>query len=569
MSDFKILIVLFKIINKNLKFKSYILYIFFSLASLSEGLVIMISVFYINFSIGGNFSNLNFIYYFRIMDSFDIFNIKHSGFLCFIFFLIIIRSIFIYYGFKLISICQTKIITNYKKKFIKTFQGLDYQFYLQKNSGYYSELNNNQINLSFLCINNYFVTTTFIINILFYFVLFFYVSIKLSLVLFISCFAYIFITKKVSKLTFQYSKKYNDENIKYTNKIIEISQNFKYLVSSNRYNIFQNLLLEKISYIYNLLIKIGNLSAFNPSIKEPLLFIVIVIMYAINYFYLSSPLANIIIILIFSQRLLGSISLLNSSFKKLLENYPSIIFLENELENIKNNQVFSGKSYIGDINQIVFKNLSFYYQNSQNYIFENLNLKLLKGKKYLITGKSGSGKTTLLNILTLLLPISKGQFFVNKIDSHNLEKISYRNNIGYVSQESSIFEESIYFNITLKKEIDKKDLPEIINLCKKMDIYDFIKDLDDGFNYLVGDRGSFLSGGQRQRILIVRELFKKPSILILDEATSALNENSEKKIISSLKDLDDILLIMVCHKISDDSIFDQKYILLNNDLKRI
>ena len=150
-------------------------------------------------------------------------------------------------------------------------------------------------------------------------------------------------------------------------------------------------------------------------------------------------------------------------------------------------------------------------------------------------------------------PIS-GEIYVDDINGREILKNSWRSQLGYVSQETIIFDDSIANNICMWSgdyKNDKKLLSDIREAAKQANILDFIDSLEDGFDSMVGDRGILLSGGQRQRLFVARELFRKPNLLILDEATSALDSESEKEIQKSIDNLKGkITVIVIAHRLS-------------------
>ena len=183
-----------------------------------------------------------------------------------------------------------------------------------------------------------------------------------------------------------------------------------------------------------------------------------------------------------------------------------------------------------------------------------MNLKLPHNCYVALVGKSGSGKSTLADLITLILKPQKGDILIDGINSSNLDFNSWRDKIGYVSQETIIFDETIAQNIAQCDSIllEKNNIKNRIKSAAiAANIDDFIKSLPNGYNTIVGERGVRLSGGQKQRIFIARELFRKPKILILDEATSALDSESEIKIQKSIDRLKGkITIIVIAHRLS-------------------
>lgn len=190
------------------------------------------------------------------------------------------------------------------------------------------------------------------------------------------------------------------------------------------------------------------------------------------------------------------------------------------------------KDISGDIK---FKNMSFKYSGTNNYVLENINLHVQAGKNVALVGPSGSGKTTLCSLIPRFYDVTEGKILIDDIDIKNVKIQSLRENIGVVQQDVYLFSGSIYENIEYGKPGASKH--EIISAAKKAGAHDFIMELEDGYDTFVGERGIKLSGGQKQRISIARVFLKNPPILILDEATSALDNESERLVQKSLESL--------------------------------
>jgi ABC-type bacteriocin/lantibiotic exporter with double-glycine peptidase domain len=165
-----------------------------------------------------------------------------------------------------------------------------------------------------------------------------------------------------------------------------------------------------------------------------------------------------------------------------------------------------------------------------------------------VIGKSGSGKTSLVDIITGLTELDEGQLKIDDVDIINFSRLSYQNSIGYVDQNSFLFNDTILNNIKWgsKKSITKK---RIYQISKQLKIHDLINSLPNGYDSNVGDFGNSLSGGERQRIVIARTLVSDPKILILDEATSQLDSKSQKIVLNLLKKIKKTTtIIMVTHR---------------------
>lgn len=182
---------------------------------------------------------------------------------------------------------------------------------------------------------------------------------------------------------------------------------------------------------------------------------------------------------------------------------------------------------------IEFKNVSFRYNKKLDYVLENFNLDIKAGNNIALVGPSGGGKTTVCTLIPRFYDVSEGGIFVDGKNIKDFSLYSLRNNIGIVQQDVYLFSGTIMENIRYGKPDATEE--EIIEAAKLASAYDFIMELEEGFDTYVGERGVKLSGGQKQRISIARVFLKNPPILILDEATSALDNNSEAVIQESLE----------------------------------
>ena len=198
---------------------------------------------------------------------------------------------------------------------------------------------------------------------------------------------------------------------------------------------------------------------------------------------------------------------------------------------------------------IEFKDVSFTYTESNINAIDNISFKLNNRKSLGIIGFTGSGKTTLIKLITKIYNIEAGEilFDNSSINEYDLECL--RKQIGVVSQDSFLFSDSIINNIRFGKE--KATLKKVENVCKIAGIHNEIIKFSNGYETILGERGINLSGGQKQRICIARALIKEPKILILDDCLSALDNETEEKIILSLKSvLKNTTTIISSHRLS-------------------
>ena len=185
--------------------------------------------------------------------------------------------------------------------------------------------------------------------------------------------------------------------------------------------------------------------------------------------------------------------------------------------------------------EIHFENVSFAYPDDHNIVFRNLNLQIHAGEKVAIVGPSGGGKTTLCNLIPRFYDVSGGVITLDGTDIHRYTLKSLRSSIGMVQQDVYLFSGTVYENIAYGRPDASRE--EVIEAAVRAGADAFIRELRDGYDTYIGERGVKLSGGQKQRISIARIFLKNPPIIILDEATSALDNESEYEVAKSLAEL--------------------------------
>ncbi len=220
---------------------------------------------------------------------------------------------------------------------------------------------------------------------------------------------------------------------------------------------------------------------------------------------------------------------------QILEANQTITEKENPIENV----VFE--------KQVEYKNLSFSYEKDK--VLQNINLKIDKGKMIALVGQSGSGKSTLVDLLPRFYDYIEGEILIDGVNIKEFSLKKLRNLFGIVNQESILFNDSIYNNICFG--VDSTTEEDVVRAAKIANAHDFIIATPNAYQTNIGDRGNKLSGGQKQRISIARAILKNPPILILDEATSALDTESEKLVQDALANLmQNRTSIVIAHRLS-------------------
>ena len=235
----------------------------------------------------------------------------------------------------------------------------------------------------------------------------------------------------------------------------------------------------------------------------------------------------------------------------LIDSKNSYNRLEDLLDEEEDN---NNKSNFNFNNNIEFKNVAYSY-DSYN-IFENLSFNIDKGDFVFVKGDSGVGKSTLFKILTKQINDYKGKVIIDNTNIKNLSLDDIRNNICFVSQNEIIFTDTVLNNITLFKEVAKKELEKVIRITG---IDKFLKEKNISLNFLLEENGHNISGGERQRILLARALLQNKKILILDETTNGIDTLSEENIVRKVKEEYDVTLILISHRYDNLKLFNRVF----------
>ena len=200
--------------------------------------------------------------------------------------------------------------------------------------------------------------------------------------------------------------------------------------------------------------------------------------------------------------------------------------------------------------KLEFSDVCFTYPKNNKTVLSDINFSIKAGEKVALVGKSGGGKTTLLNLIPKFYDLNSGSIKLDNLDINKISNISLRKNLALVSQDTILFNDTIYNNIAYGN-LKTISLEKVKKAAKAANALEFINELPNGFNHIIGDRGVRLSGGQKQRIAITRAILKNAPILLLDEATSALDSESERLVQAALDNLmANKTSIVIAHRLS-------------------
>lgn len=257
---------------------------------------------------------------------------------------------------------------------------------------------------------------------------------------------------------------------------------------------------------------------------------------------------------------------LQANVRKFLMSWGSIDIIDRLDKDVKKYKEIlpqgAEKQEIACDKPISLENVSFTFQSNNETILKDINLKIDNHSMIAFVGDSGSGKSTIVNLIISLLNVSKGKIDIGGVDYSTIDYSQLRKNVGYITQEDTVFHDTIYNNIVMWQDNEKKNMDQVVIATKKAHIHEFIDSLPEKYDSIMGEGGINISGGQRQRMCIARELYKDPEILIFDEATSALDTSTEKEIQKNIDELKgQKTIILIAHRISTIKNADVIYVL--------
>tara|TARA_B100000401_G_scaffold377565_1_gene278235 strand:- start:56 stop:1756 length:1701 start_codon:yes stop_codon:yes gene_type:complete len=371
------------------------------------------------------------------------------------------------------------------------------------------------------------------------------------------------VTKKIKDL----SEKNNNKQIELSSLISNLINNKKFFKSSNNFFNFKEILKNKINFIiktnWKSIFMDGILRTFNILLGMTLLVLVLIFHKQLNL-----QISEILVLLfVFSRTVPTYISFANN-FTRVFQKIPIYLSLTSRQKLLKSNEeIFGEKVYKSD-SIIKFDKVNFWYNVEQNNIFNDVSFSINPKTSIAILGSSGSGKSTLIDLLLGLLSPKKGNIFYGDLNNKDINYSTLREKVSYVSQNSTLVDGTINFNMRLLKNNESEE--NIIKACKLASIHDTIMKFPENYNYNIGENGSKLSGGQRQRLTIARSLLNDPEILILDEATNQLDKETEISINQTLLSLRGLkTIIIISHKIENFENIDFVYKIQNTTLIKV
>ena len=321
---------------------------------------------------------------------------------------------------------------------------------------------------------------------------------------------------------------------------------------------------KSFDYYRSVTIKSETLSMATTHFYEPMGMIALIITLVIAR-SMEVPIAELALV-IWGLRsmipLVGEIVRNKNHILNILPRYEQVKYLREEAVRLKQK---SGTKMFDCLNQTLsLQNVSFAYPGRE-YAIRDINLQISRGKMIALVGESGGGKSTLIDLLMGFLSPEKGNIMIDGIPLERYDIDSYRQKVGYVPQDAILFHMSVRDNLLWAKESSSEQ--ELWEACRLANAEEFVRQLPQGLDTIIGDRGVRLSGGQCQRLALARAVIRKPELLILDEATSALDTESERLVQQSIEQIaKTTTVVVIAHRLSTIVNADYIYVLKEGEI---
>ena len=342
--------------------------------------------------------------------------------------------------------------------------------------------------------------------------------------------------------------------------LIQTIHNYKYLKATNSFKNYEkklkDILWKNDDYDY----KITSIGGITESLREVIIVSIIAIVIILQIEFMKGNFGEILVSLLLFYRGLGHLITIQGSWNGFLGASAGLEQVEALLDDFKKHKEPSHQNTIHHIKDINIQKISLSYGNT--LILKDINFNIKNKTSVAFVGESGAGKTSLANIICGLLQPNDGKILVENQSLYESNLPSFRDKIGYITQEAVIFDDTIFNNITFWAEKTSENMEKFHQVIKMVSLGNFLEGLEEKEDSRLGNNGILVSGGQKQRISIARELYKDVELLIMDEATSALDSETEKNI----KDNIDMLhgkftMIIIAHRLSTIKNVDEVFLL--------
>jgi len=461
---------------------------------------------------------------------------------------------------------KTQLLRELKTRLFDAYSRMTYRYYIQQNAGHFINVINQQVNRFFGSFTSFTGFFSKIVTTLSYFAFAFAIAWRFALMAFGLGIGLLFLFKYLNAYVRRLSRKQSAEMSTLNKLLVQSLQAFKYILGTNQTAHLRSEVLESVKRLTSYIFRQQVAGAFTSAIKEPVSVLLITGLIALQVMVFNEAIAPIFVALLLFHRGMQSMMAIQSSWQGTMGSIGSVEMVDKEFDAVLAHEESDGRREVGAFSQgIEFEDVCFAYKAEDGDVLHDVNISVPVNQTVALVGESGAGKSTLVDMMTLMLRPRTGTIRIDGVPHDEIDLASWRDQIGYVSQETVVFDDTVANNISLWQgdvEEDPALRERVIHAAERAHADHFIRDLPNGYQTVVGDRGVRLSGGQRQRLFVARELFKEPNLLLLDEATSDLDTASEQHIQNSIDALKgEVTVVIIAHRLSTVKNADRVYVL--------
>lgn len=436
-----------------------------------------------------------------------------------------------------------------RNELLRAAAGASWPYLLQQKLGYLEAILTNDVTRGGVLLRQIAVTIMIITSLLMYTLIAINISLYITLIMLVLGAIMVLVFKPLFYKTRQAAHKTAATNKEVVHYIGESILGMKTVKSMF---VGDNIIAKGKEYFYQLKklkIRVFWLSSISNVLTQPVSLIFVSVVFILSYRSPSFNFASLVAVIYLIQKMFQYVQQLQTNVHSINEAVPYLDSVLNYREKSQQNvEADQGRTHFQFNNLLEIKDVSFSYNQRQD-VLNKVSFSIRKGEMVGLIGRSGSGKTTIVDLVLRLFCPDSGSIMLDGNNIANISLKEWRKNVGYVSQDIFLVNDTIANNIRFYDNSISDN--EIEKAAKMANIYDFIESCPEKFFTVIGERGIMLSVGQRQRIVIARILARDPKILILDEATSALDNESEAKIQKVVENLKGMMTVLViAHRLS-------------------
>ena len=450
-----------------------------------------------------------------------------------------------------------------RDQLLECYSNLDYRYAIQQSSGFFGNLVVGETDRAGLAMEAFCHVVSALITASIFFVIAFFLYSSVSVFMLMGVGLSFLLLRNLSARARSYSIRISSLSGRLNGFLIQSLRAFKYVKTTARFALLRSQFSAISADSNQTRNKLALVNATLVAVQEPVLVICLACIVYYSVIIQRSHIAFVVVAVLFVYRCMIEVGHFNRHWQWLSSYAGGLEQVWGALRKMKQRREEQGGEAAADFEEAIeLRDVSYAYQ--ERLILADMNIRIPKDTSIAFVGASGAGKTTLVDLLTGVLKPTRGTVNLDNKDLRTVNLFRYRESIGYVEQDTLVFDDTIANNISMRwgTSVDAGTWARIRDASRLSHCDEFLERLPEGYDTVVGERGVKLSGGQRQRLAIARELFRQPNILILDEATSSLDSQSETYIQQSIEQLrGSLTIVIISHRLSTIKNVDFIYVL--------